>query len=285
MVRRLFFRVVVLSSFVLGLGACAGSSPYMMESEPLEGPGEGKALIHIIRDTEMYIGLPIYVWDGDRFIGASLANSYFQYETDPGKHLFIFVPSEGRGWFGFKKKNAFLEADLEAGKSYYVRTGVDWNDMEFPGPRRALKIMPLNKGSIFKKHPWDSRIKTVDALRDDLKALKGRLKSGALVDSEAKKMQDAKGSEMNAIISNFKEEFKELQDKLNGIVRDLTSDLETEPIDPDKLQEKLKSEMKSTSFKLHHRIFKDKSSGEISVVIHSYSNGYKYELILPEDWI
>lgn len=50
------------------------------------------------------------IWDGEKFIGALAGKTYFQYEADPGEHLFV---AKGGNW-------SFVKANLQAGKRYYV---------------------------------------------------------------------------------------------------------------------------------------------------------------------
>ena len=94
---------------VLCLTSCAGSSAYMRSSSVLLNPTSDKALVRFMR---LSLGPNFNMLDGEKVIGNSVAKSQFDYLADPGKHLFI-ATSENK---------SFLEADLEAGKTYYVIT-------------------------------------------------------------------------------------------------------------------------------------------------------------------
>jgi len=108
-----FTRWVVFALIVVFMG-CTGSSKYMQPAAPLQGPSPGKALIYFMRPSGMGFAINFQIWDGDHFIGLSQAKSYFGYECQPGKHLFV----------GFAENKRGLEADLEEGKTYYALTQV-----------------------------------------------------------------------------------------------------------------------------------------------------------------
>jgi len=69
-------------------------------------------------------------------IGLSQAKSYFAYECEPGEHLFI----------GRAENKRAVEADLEAGKSYYIITQVKMGAW-----KARMAFIPVTKGSEF----WD----------------------------------------------------------------------------------------------------------------------------------
>jgi hypothetical protein len=75
---------------------------------------EGESRIIFIRPNQegMHSVLQIIVYDGDALIGVLPNNSYFAYDIKPGKHI-----------FGSYHENSmdFLEADIKAGKTYYVQ--------------------------------------------------------------------------------------------------------------------------------------------------------------------
>ena len=77
--------LVILLSTV----GCAGSSKYMVKSAPITGPSPDKALVYFMRPSGFGFAINFQIWDSDRFIGLSQAKSYFAYQCDPGKHLFI----------------------------------------------------------------------------------------------------------------------------------------------------------------------------------------------------
>ena len=125
---------IVLLFFLIG---CAGSSKYMVKATPVTGPSADKALVYFMRPSGFGFAINFQIWDGDRFIGLSQAKSYFAYQCDSGKHLFIGIAENKRG----------IEADLEAGKSYYVITQV-----KMGGWRARMGFIPVTRGSEF----WDT---------------------------------------------------------------------------------------------------------------------------------
>ena len=125
---------IVLIFLIVG---CAGSSKYMAKAAPVTAPSADKALVYFMRPSGLGFAINFQIWDGDRFIGLSQAKSYFGYQCDPGKHLFIGIAENKRG----------IEADLEAGKSYYIITQV-----RMGGWRARMAFIPVTIGSEF----WDT---------------------------------------------------------------------------------------------------------------------------------
>jgi hypothetical protein len=86
--------------------------------EDVEGvfpePSEGKAMVIFARLP--FPGGGVYyfrVYDAENLIGILRKQTYFAYETIPGKHLFNISSVGGRHF-------AFLEADLLEGKKYFI---------------------------------------------------------------------------------------------------------------------------------------------------------------------
>lgn len=134
---RFFSLNILLVSVVVFLSSCAGSSKYMRPSESLLTPPEDKAIVRFMRPSGFGFAINFNVWDGENVIGNSVAKSQFDYLADPGKHLFVAVA----------ENKVFMEADLEAGKTYYVITRV------YTGVWKArVAFMAVNRGS---EH-WDN---------------------------------------------------------------------------------------------------------------------------------
>ena len=126
-----FARWMLLTWIVVFTG-CTGSSKYMQPATPIQGPSPGKALIYFMRPSGMGFAINFQIWDGDRFVGLSQAKSYFGYECQPGKHLFV----------GFAENKRGLDADLEAGKTYYALTQV-----KVGGWRARMAFIPVTRDS------------------------------------------------------------------------------------------------------------------------------------------
>lgn len=114
------------------ISGCAGSSRYMIKATPVEGPSPGKAIVYFMRPSGYGFAINFQIWDGDHFIGLSQAKSYFAYECDAGKHLFL----------GIAENKVALEADLEAGKSYYIGTNVRTGAL-----KARIGFTPVRRGS------------------------------------------------------------------------------------------------------------------------------------------
>jgi hypothetical protein len=126
-----YLKIILLSSFVFMTG-CAGSSKYMVKASPIEGPPPEKALVYFMRPSGIGFAVNFQIWDGDRFVGLSQAKSYFAYECDPGKHLFL----------GFAENKVAIEADLETGKCYYIGTNVRMGAF-----KARMDFTPVTRGS------------------------------------------------------------------------------------------------------------------------------------------
>lgn len=124
----------MLLTLIVIITGCTGSSKYMQPATPMQGPSPDKALVYFMRPSGMGFKINFQVWDGDHFIGLSQAKSYFGYECQPGKHLFV----------GFAENKRGLEADLEAGKTYYVLTQV-----KVGGWRARMAFVPVTRNSWF----------------------------------------------------------------------------------------------------------------------------------------
>jgi hypothetical protein len=126
-----YLKIIPSLLFVLITG-CAGSSQYMVKSTPTAGPSPEKALVYFMRPSGMAFAINFQIWDSDHFVGLSQAKSYFAYECDPGKHLF----------WGVAENKVAIEADLLAGKSYYIGTNVRMGAW-----KARMDFTPVTQGS------------------------------------------------------------------------------------------------------------------------------------------
>jgi len=155
---------ILLMVMLFLIAGCAGSSKYMAKATPIDGPSADKALVYFMRPSGFGFAINFQIWDGDKFIGLSQAKSYFGYQCNPGKHLFIGIAENKRG----------IEADLEAGKSYYVITQV-----RMGGWRARMAFIPVTRGSEF----WDAvatykqELNFVEAQEDVVAAWEAKEKS------------------------------------------------------------------------------------------------------------
>ena len=127
---------------------CAGSSMYMKPTLILLQPTEDKALVRFMRPSGFGFAINFNILDGTSVIGNGVAISQFDYLADPGKHLFI----------GTAENKVFLEADLEAGKTYYVITKI------YPGiwfARVAFIAVTKDSAYVDKVRKWETSLNIV----------------------------------------------------------------------------------------------------------------------------
>lgn len=127
---------IVLIVFLFLMAGCAGSSQYMTKAAKPEGPSPGKALVYFMRPSGFGFAIHFQIWENYRLIGLSQAKSYFAYVCDPGKHLFI----------GRAENKRAVEADLEAGKTYYILT-----QAKMGGWKARMAFIPVTRSSEY----WD----------------------------------------------------------------------------------------------------------------------------------
>ena len=103
-----------------------------------------KCRIYVIRDTSVGPFYTTDIFDGDTFIGTTLAKTYLCWERKPGESV-ISGTSGGGGdpsySLGLSKK---LEVNLQAGQVIYIR-----ETMWFGG---GLKLLSTEKGKNALKH-------------------------------------------------------------------------------------------------------------------------------------
>lgn len=132
---RNFLKLFLLVALIM-LTGCAGSSPYMRKATPVEELSSGMARVYFMRPSGLGFAIHFQIWDRYRLIGLSQAKSYFTYECQPGKHLFI----------GRAENKRAVEADLEAGRSYFIITQVKMGAW-----KARMGFIPVTRGSEY----WD----------------------------------------------------------------------------------------------------------------------------------
>lgn len=145
---RKFAIVFVLLTLMFCTG-CAGHSRYMRSAQTLVQPTSDKALVRFMRPSGFGMAINFNMLDGEKVIGNSVSMSQFGYLTEPGKHLFIATA----------ENKVFLEADLEAGKTYYVITRI------YPGAWTArVAFVAVNRDSKYwdKVSEWETSLKIIE---------------------------------------------------------------------------------------------------------------------------
>ncbi|MFO0793627.1 MAG: hypothetical protein U0586_06150 [Candidatus Brocadiaceae bacterium] len=171
-------RLICLLCSMVFIASCAGSSGYMRSSQTLLNPTQDKALVRFMRPSGFGFAINFNMLDGEKVIGNSVAKSQFDYLAAPGKHLFVATA----------ENKAFLDAELDAGKTYYVITRI------YPGVWYArVEFIPVNKGSEF----WDKvgeYESTLNKLEPDLTALKA--------------WEEANKPKIQKVLSDYESEWK-----------------------------------------------------------------------------
>lgn len=110
-------RTLAAAAALLALGLTAGCQSALMvkSTAATHTPAEGKAQVVFLRPSTFGGAIQSSVYDAsrdadDRFIGIVSAKTKVGYTTTPGHHLFMVIAENAD----------FLEADLDAGKTYYV---------------------------------------------------------------------------------------------------------------------------------------------------------------------
>lgn len=168
----------LLGFAALTLSACAGSSSFMKPATERVPVAKDKALVRFMRPSSFGFGINVNVLDGDRTIGNSVAKSQFDYVAEPGRHLFV----------ASTENEDYLEADLAAGRTYYVYTNI------YPGVWRArVAFQPVTRGS----DQWDPVLKYENELQ-------------ILVPDQAmlKTWQDTHDQEAKGFVSAYENELK-----------------------------------------------------------------------------
>jgi hypothetical protein len=88
-----------------------------------------KAVVYFVRPTSLGFAINFSYFDSTQLIGRFNGPKYIRYECKPGRHLF-WARSENRD---------FIEADLEAGKIYFIEAQVKMGAV-----KAAVKLKPLD---------------------------------------------------------------------------------------------------------------------------------------------
>src|SRR5688500_16034751 len=122
-----------LPALLLALAACS-TTDRMQDAQPTPAPGPDVAKVIVYRTSPFGedAHFPIYAAGEGRLLGFTQTDCYFEVTCPPGKHLFV---TWGEG-------EAFVEAELEAGKTYFIRA---YSKFGILRPRPGLA--PVSKDS------------------------------------------------------------------------------------------------------------------------------------------
>ena len=126
--------VLILASSV----SCSGPQLYRGEKNnlgELQKPGAETARVVFIRHQKGFVAQGVIaIYDGNDLIGGLSPQSYFTYDTKPGRHIF--------GCYSNPPGMDFLLADIDGGKTYYAQCS--YQDRVF---ELASKIIAIKKDS------------------------------------------------------------------------------------------------------------------------------------------
>lgn len=123
-------KALKLGLILLLLTIVSCTKSYMIQESPMAEPEQGKALVNFLRPSFFGKAISVSLWDGDKLIGKIYGQQAFQYECEPGKHLFI-------AWSEYKSP---VEAELLPDHTYYIvlRTRMG-------GLRARIHQVPINR--------------------------------------------------------------------------------------------------------------------------------------------
>lgn len=104
----------LLACLALAAFATACGPKVTIPTPAIDGPSPDKALITFVRATKFGYKSDFHLWDSTDYVGTIYGGQYIQKEVEPGEHMFI---AHGQNW-------AYIKADLEAGKKYYILLNV-----------------------------------------------------------------------------------------------------------------------------------------------------------------
>lgn len=100
--------LLVIAGALLTCMACGPG--LMTQAQTIKTAPADKALVTFVRVRSYGGGSNFVVWDSKELVGSLVGGQYIQREVAPGEHLFIV---HAQNW-------AFIKANVEAGKKYYV---------------------------------------------------------------------------------------------------------------------------------------------------------------------
>jgi len=170
----LWLPVTLAAGSTLFSAGCT-TTGYMRDAQPSAPPGPDQAKVVVYRTAAFGGGdhFPVYEYidcEG-KLLGFTETDCYFEYFCDPGTHVFL---TWGEG-------DAFIEAELEGGKTYYIRAyskfglaaarpgfapvardSVEWRRLEETLPR--LKCRQLDPAEVAKfERRKEERLKEAQA--------------------------------------------------------------------------------------------------------------------------
>ncbi len=144
--------LVVCAAALILLSGCV-SGQMMKPAEMISLARTDDVLVTVVR-PQTFVGAAISssIWDSDKLVGAISGGQYVQYQTAPGKHVFL---SRAENW-------SYLSAEFLPGKHYVIRADV------FPGVWKArIALNTIDKSDPDYKKTVDSWLKKLKPMQLD----------------------------------------------------------------------------------------------------------------------
>ena len=149
---------------LVSLAGCKSVAMIQVEPVDISSIDSNTALVTFLRPAWDDNVLQFGMWDGEHFIGHLYSQSYIQYKTTPGKHLFL---ARSENW-------ACVEAELEGGKSYFIIA-----ETRFGILRSRVALDPISKGDNISEEKINQWLTKLHALGVDSAKAEAYAKAGA----------------------------------------------------------------------------------------------------------
>ncbi len=128
--KKLKLSLIGLCFMLLFLTGCKSVGMIAVKPVDVSNIDKNTVLVTFLRPSFMGQAIQFGIWDTDKFVGHISTQSYIQYKTTPGKHIFL---ARSENW-------SCVEAELEGGKSYFMIVNT-----RLGGWRARVSLDPVNK--------------------------------------------------------------------------------------------------------------------------------------------
>ncbi|MCK5543208.1 MAG: hypothetical protein KAI40_11005 [Desulfobacterales bacterium] len=108
--KKLRLALIGICFMLVFLAGCKSVGMIQVEPVNVSSLDNNTALVTFLRPSFMGQAIQFGIWDSDKFVGHISTQSYIQYKTTPGKHIFL---ARSGNW-------SCVEAELKGGKSYFM---------------------------------------------------------------------------------------------------------------------------------------------------------------------
>jgi hypothetical protein len=146
------------------LAGCKSTGMIQVQPVDISSLDNNTALVTFIRPAFVGAAIQFRMWDSGNFIGHLSSQSYIQYKTTPGKHLFL---ARAENW-------SCVEAELEGGKSYFIIGKVRMGLM-----KARVALDPVNKEDNISEEKINTWLTKLSATGADPSKVEAYTKAGA----------------------------------------------------------------------------------------------------------